>query len=151
MRTLGDAFVARLHVEHLKPLGFKKTRHTFVRAHAAYAEHYQVQGSAWNNKDGPWTCYLNCGISFNGLPPRSPDRDFPRTHAWMRAGRFAKGARSQYDVTADNMLGLVEEIAGVIRECSNYFEARHGALRHAYEQGRYERGFLADTQISDAP
>ena len=33
MKTLGDNFVAQLHAKHLKSLGFKKTRHTFVRAH----------------------------------------------------------------------------------------------------------------------
>jgi len=147
MKTLSDAFVAQLHSDHLKPVGFRKTRHTFVRSHEAYAEHYQIQGSAWNDRTRPWTCYLNCGIGFEDVLPRNPDEDFPRTHAWMRAGVFVADARSQYDVTIDNMKATAAEVADVIRQCSQYFQRRHSVLRECYENRRYERGFLADPEL----
>ena len=134
--TLGDAFASRLHADYLKPLGFKKTRHTFFRSLGEYSEHYQIQGSAWNDSLGPWTWYLNYGISFDGLPPRSPDRDFPRTHVWKRAKNFVRQARSQYDVTSDNMAVTATEVADVIRRCSEYFRRCHAALREGYESRR---------------
>ena len=60
MKTLGDLFVAQVHSDHLKPLGFKKLRHTFVRFHDRYAEYYQIRGSAWSDRIRPWIFYLNC-------------------------------------------------------------------------------------------
>jgi len=97
MSTLGDTFTSELHATHLKPRGFKKTRHTFSRSH----EGYTIQGSAWNNSSGPWTFYLNCGISFDSLPPCSPDRDFPRTHAWMRAQVFTTTPMPDFSFSRD--------------------------------------------------
>jgi hypothetical protein len=148
MKTIGDIFVAELFSEHLKSLGFEKRQHTFVRSRDGYAEHYQIQGSAWNNPSTSWTCYLNCGISFDGVPPRSPDKEFPRTHAWMRRGVFVKDARPQYDVTAANRAVMAKEIADVIYRCSEYFQRRHAALLKSYEDRRYERGFLADPELA---
>jgi hypothetical protein len=148
MTTLGHAFVAELHNEHLKPLGFKKSRHTFIRSHNGYAEHYQIQGSAWNSPLTSWTCYLNCGISFEGLAARSPDKDFPRTHAWMRSELFVKDARPQYDVTVANKEITAKEIAHVIYLCSDYFQRRHAVLLESYKDGHYDRGFLADPELA---
>ena len=147
MKTLGDEFVTAVHFDHLKPLGFKKTRRTFVRDCGEYAEHYQVQGSAWNSGAAPWTCYLNCGISFRGLSRRAPDGDFPRTHAWMRASLFVPSAREQYDVTSLGMKSMAAELAGVIAQCSQYFERRYPVLRLAYQNRLYAHGFLADPEL----
>jgi hypothetical protein len=134
MKTnLRDAFVASLHAEHLKPLGFKKTRHTFVRSLGEYSEHFQIQGSAWNDSQGPWTCYLNCGISFEGLPPRNPDRDFPRTHIWKRAEDFVRQARAEYKVTSRNIEATAAQLADVIHRCSEYFRRRNAVLRKQYQ------------------
>jgi hypothetical protein len=148
MKTIGDTFVAELHNGHLKPIGFRKRRHTFVRYQDGYAEHYQIQGSAWNNPSTSWICYLNCGISFEGLPPRSPDKDFPRTHAWMRSGVFVRDARPQYDVTVENSEVTAKEIADVIVRCSEYFRRRHVVLLECYKDGRYDLGFLADPELA---
>lgn len=115
MKTLGDELAAALHHEHLKPRGFKKARHTFVRDGGEYAEHYQVQGSAWNDSREPWICYLNCGISFRGLLRRTPDADCPRTHAFSRAGLFVPTARAQYEVTRVELSSMASELADVTR------------------------------------
>jgi hypothetical protein len=146
MSTLGDIFTSELHATHLKPRGFKKTRHTFSRSHEGYTEHYQVQGSAWNNGSGPWTFYLNCGISFNGLPPRNPDRDFPRTHAWMRAQVFTAAPMPE-SVSAETIASDSAQVAEAIRQCSDYFQRRHLFLRDCYEHRRYHKGFLADPEL----
>ena len=147
MKTLGDDFVAAVHFSHLKPKGFKKTRHTLACDRGEYAEHYQIQGSAWNDRTEPWACYLNCGISFRGHPRRITDGDFPRTHAWMRARLFVPSARAQYHVTRLDLAGMAAELADVIAKCSQYFERRHSVLRHAYENRLYARGFLADPDL----
>ena len=147
MSRLGDQFCARLHREHLKPIGFKKTRRTFDRQHVGWCEYYQVQGSAWNRSDSPWVFYLNCGISFDGVSRRVPDSDFPRAHAYMRCGFFVPDSRAQYDVTAENETPLLEEVAVVVQRCSNYFSARHDALRELYEANCWKMGFLADPEL----
>jgi hypothetical protein len=151
MSTLGHAFTSELHILHLKARGFKKTRHTFSRSHDGYTEHYQVQGSAWNGSNVPWTFYLNCGISFDGLPPRNPDRDFPHTHAWMRAPVFTAAAQSQYDITVENLGASATQLAEVIRQCSEYFQRRWLFLRDCYEHRRYHMGFLADPELRRTP
>jgi len=119
---LGDAFISELHSIHLKPRGFKKTRHTFIRSRDGYTEHYQIQGSAWNDREGPWTFYLNCGISFDGLPPRSPDRDFPRTHAWMRAQVFTAAPLPQ-SIRAETVPSDAAQVAEGFANAPNTFSA----------------------------
>ena len=150
MSKLGDAFTSELHATHLKPLGFKKTRHTFSRSHEGFTERYNIQGSAWNDHDGPWTCYVNCGISFDELPPRNPDSDFPRTHAWMRAQHFTSRALPQYDITPDNLASSAALVADVILQCSDYFRRRHTYLREHYEQQPGFTCLLADPELRPA-
>ena len=89
---------------------------------------------------------LNCGISFDDSP--IPDRGFPGTHASMRSGVFVGDARPQYEVTVENVEALAAEIADVITRCSAYFQRRHSVLRECYEGGHYERGFLADPELT---
>jgi hypothetical protein len=148
MTTIGDVLASRLQTDHLKSLRFKRRRHTFVRASDGWAEHYQIQGSAWNRSGLAWICYLNCGISFDGLPARSPNRGFPGTHASMRSGVFVGNARPQYEVTLENVEAVAAEIADVIARCSAYFHRRHSVLRECYEREHWDRGFLADPELT---
>lgn len=148
MSTIGDRFVSQFHAAHLKTRGFKKkARRTFFRSHEGFTEYFQIQGSAWNDSETPWTFYLNCGIRFDGFPPRNPDRDFPGTHAWARAGVFTTSARPQYDLTSDNLIATAAQIAEVILQCSEYFQRRHAVLRYCFEGQRYRGAFLADPEL----
>ena len=147
---LGDTFASFLHANFLKSRGFKKKRLTFFLEHDRYSEFYQIQGSSWNSPDRPWTCYLNCGIYFDGIPARTPNRGFPGTHAWMRAGRFVPDAPSQYDISDSDILPAAASISDVISLCSSYFARRHQILRDCYNLKRYRLGFLDDPELQSA-
>jgi hypothetical protein len=150
MNTLGDAFTLELHTTHLKPLGFKNTGRTFVRSHDGYTERFQLQGSAWNSPDHPWRFYLNCGITFEGLPRRKPDGNFPHTHAWMSGPLITAAAMPEYNITEKNLPSTIDQVAEVIRQCSDYFQRRHAILRDCYEHRRYHMGVLADPELRNA-
>ena len=147
MSSLGDKLATTLHVDVLRPQGFRKTRRVFKRTHVEFSEYYQLQGSAWNSPDAPWRFYLNCGIAFAGIPRRVPDRDFPHVHAWMRAGLFSARARSEYDVTLENLDATVAALVPVLEDVSNYFTRRRDVLRTCYQEQRYYQGFLADPEL----
>jgi hypothetical protein len=146
---LGDEFTSLLHREYLKPIGFRKVRRTFSREHEKHIERYQLQGSAWNTDGMPWTFYLNCGITFIGLPRREPDLDFPHAHASMRAGYFTDLALSKYDVSYDRMALTAENVLDAIKDVSRFFMRRCEHLRTAYLNGKYFHCFLDDTELNE--
>jgi hypothetical protein len=146
---LGDEFTSLLHREYLKPLGFKKVRRTFSREHERHIERYQLQGSAWNTDGMRWTFYLNCGITFIGLPRRQPDPDFPHAHAYMRAGYFTDKALAQYDVSRDHMVLIAEGVRDAINEVSGFFARRCEHLRASYLKRKYFHLFLDDAELNE--
>lgn len=146
---LGDDFTALLHSAYLKPIGFKKVRRTFSREHERHIERYQLQGSAWNTDGMPWTFYLNCGITFIGVPRRHPDRDFPHAHASMRAGYFTDAAMPQYDVSYEKMAPTAESVLAAIHEVSQFFSRRCEHLRMSYLNKRYYHVFLDDEELNE--
>ena len=148
MPTIGDQFVSEVHKLHLKTIGYRKVRKNFTREHAAYTEHFQVQGSAWNDASSPWVFYLNCGISFNGLPSRPAGH--VGTHGSTRAPVFTALANAQDEVTPETIAQVAAHTAEVIREVSAYFARRHAHLRDCYENQRYHGGFFADTELRNA-
>jgi hypothetical protein len=146
-RKSRDQFLSTLHSAHLRPRGFKKSSHTFSRESAGYGEHYQIQGSSWNDEAGDWRFYINCGISFAGIPRREPDRDFPRVHAWARAPHLVHFALPHYDVSSDEPLSRVADVVAVIDECSRYFARRHAYLAEAYARRDFKWPFLRDPEL----
>jgi Domain of unknown function (DUF4304) len=146
-RASRDQFFSMLHSLNLRPRGFKKVRHTFSREFESYGEHYQLQGSAWNDEASDWRFYINCGISFSGVPRREPDLDFPRVHAWARAPHLVHFALPHYDVIADDPTSVVSDVVSVIDECSSYFARRHGYLVEAYARRDFKWPFLRDPEL----
>jgi len=142
-----DQFSSVLHMLHLKPRGYRKVRHTFSRQRDGYAEHFQFQGSSWNDENSDWRFYLNCGISFDGLPRRSPDVDFPRTHASTRAEHIVPAALPHYEINAIDPAHLVPDIVAVVDTCSEYFARRHEYLMDAYLRKDYKWAFLHDPEL----
>jgi hypothetical protein len=142
-----DHFISVLHAMHLKPRGFKKVRHTFSKKFDCYGEHFQLQGSAWNDEASDWRFYVNCGISFAGVPRREPDRDFPRVHAWARAPHLVQFALPHYDVSSDDPSSHLADVVAVIDECSSYFARRHRYLAEAYAQRDFKWPFLRDPEL----
>lgn len=67
-----ESSLSEFHRQQLKPLGFKKVRHTFSRDKETYVERFNFQGSAWNTSESnePWLFYINVGIEFKDLPDR---------------------------------------------------------------------------------
>ena len=142
-----DQFFSALHTVHLKPRGYRKVRHTFSRQRDRYAEHFQFQGSSWNDEKSDWRFYLNCGISFDDLPRRSPDMDFPRTHASARAPHLVPAALPHYDISASDPTCLVPDIVAIVDACSEYFARRHEYLKEAYLRKDYKWAFLNDPEL----
>lgn len=142
-----DQFFSKLHSAHLKPRGFRKVRHTFSRELDGFGEHYQFQGSDWNDEASDWRFYINCGISFAGVPRREPDRDFPRVHAWARAPHLVHFALPHYDVSSEDPTAHVAEVVAVIDECSSYFARRHRHLAEAYARRDFKWPFLRDPEL----
>jgi hypothetical protein len=97
--------------------------------------------------DAPWVFYLNCGIAFAGVPRRDPDIGFPRAHAYSRCGVFVPDSKPQYELIPGCEAGVIDEITRVIGACSDYFSARHLALRELYQTKRWRMSFLADPEL----
>lgn len=144
--TIGDQLATRLHERFMKPIGFRKKAHTYSREHDEYGEHYNIQGSAWNSIDLPWTFYFNCGISFPDLPVKAPGVGMWKYHAHTRITRFDKTAPSQYEITDGNIDEVIDQLGTSILKCVGYFEKAHGVLRQSYLDNHYDAGFPHDPQ-----
>lgn len=110
-------FFSSLHNTYLKPAGYSKERFTFSRDAGAYIERVQFQGSTWNAAGESWRFYINVGLQFKDIPPRSPDRDFPRTHVWERIGNIVD-APSQFDISVESATILASEVNAFIVSAS---------------------------------
>lgn len=131
-----NAFLRVLHQKYLKPLGYTKTRHTFTRVFDEYTERIQIQGSAWNEAKGPWTFYVNFGIAFHDLPPRTPCRDFPGTHIWWRVQDLVPRCPAQYKFSHRNSGALAEPLAKTIARASVKVESQIRRHLASYEKER---------------
>lgn len=149
MRTqkIGDIFTATLHERHMKPARFKKKARTFSRAHPAYEEHYNIQGSAWNSPEEPWRFYVNCGLSFPDLPRNVKGSGFFSIHAHQRLGLFVRDTLPHYDVTEENLESSVDEIARALLLCSDYFSRRHSVIRDSFLRHDYYLAFPNDPEL----
>lgn len=114
-----NKFLSDLQKQYLKPLGYKKEGHTFIRSFANYNERINVQGSSWNSPDSPWRFYINVGVQFHDLSRRVPDRDFPNTHAHGRIERVLKNCHPYFDLTESNSIEMMENISDLIVQASS--------------------------------
>jgi len=142
-----EKILSDIQREFLKPKGFKKVRHTYSRAMDGYVEKYQIQGSAWNTKDEPWRFYINCGIFFSDIPRRTPDLDFPETHAHSRASRFVKNAPPHHDLDNSNIEEIKKEVCSIIEQASDYFKRRWKVVKDSYVRNEYYLGFPSDPEL----
>jgi hypothetical protein len=127
------AFFAELHSDVFKTRGYTKLRRTFQKEEELYAMAFQFQGSDWNSASTPWRFYLNAGLRFTGIPRRTPDRDFPTIHSWIRVGTtLSEWAEPQYEVVEEDQKLLVGKIAAIVEDCRRYFAANHDSLRQKY-------------------
>ncbi len=133
MLVRANEFFSQLHTVHLKPMGFRKTRHTFFRAGSEVTECIQFQGSAWNDRDSPWRFYVNFGVLFRDLPPRHPDRDFPRTHCWARIDSLVPGAHRDFDLAGDTDQ-LASSLAELVEQASRMVHGRLDRVRERYTE-----------------
>jgi hypothetical protein len=129
------AFFSQLHADYLKPWGFRKQRHTFTRDLVGYSEVVQFQGSSFNLAILPWRFYVNFGIRFHDLSPRSPDRDLPGTHCWTRIRAILPDAPAYFDLGTDDA-GFVGGIANLVQDASKRVALEIDSLRRLYREGR---------------
>ena len=134
MRDSVTEFFSSLQREHLKVRGYKKVRHTFSRNMGGYTERIQVQGSSWNDSDSPWRFYINFGVEFPDLPPRSPCRDFPATHCWTRIEHIVPDAPNQYDLPDTRTAEFAGELAGYLDCASRQVARQIRQIRRSYER-----------------
>ena len=132
-KTLSFA-LSRMHTSFLKPAGFKKTGGTFRRSHSTHTELFNIQSSAWN---GPWgrSVYVNCGLTFEGLPMEHPGDYFAGTQWADRIESVVKAAPSSRDYTEGDVDEILE---GVARDILQASVALAGSLDH-YRQKYLER------------
>jgi hypothetical protein len=147
MKKPADLLLAMLHARFMKPAGFKKNGNTFSRSYDEYAEHFNIQGSAWNSSGGPWRFYVNCAISFPDIPLKSPDTGLWKYHAHARLGQIMKGTPSEFDVSDDTREQIVGQVGGYLMDCSEYFKTRHHALKQVYQLKGYISSFLATPEL----
>lgn len=133
----------------MKPAGFKKIGNTFSRAHSEYAEHFNIQGSAWNSSGAPWRFYINCAISFPDVPLRSSGTGLWKFHSHTRLRHIIKDALSEFDVSDDNRSNIVDQVGGLLMTCSAYFKRRHQTLKESYLTQDFTSGFLTDPELKE--
>jgi hypothetical protein len=138
MRDTVKEFFSRLHATHLRPRGYRKERHTFTRELNGFTERIQFQGSAWNSGDSSWRFFVNFGVQFHGLPPRSPDRDLPGTHCWTRIESIVPEAPAEFGLTGDDDL-LAANLVVYLERASQCVENEIGVLRKRYKETRIPR------------
>lgn len=114
-----DRFFSELQKQYLKQLGYKKERRTFSRETPEYIERIQFQGSQWNSSGEPWRFYINVGVQFRDLPRRQPDRDFPNTHAHGRIETLVSMGGGYFDLTEQNIEGMLEKISTLVTKASS--------------------------------
>jgi len=148
---IADELLSKLHTRYLKPLGFKKKGHTFSRPHAAYAEYYNIQGSAWNSADKPWRFYINVGISFTDIPLHTNVVGMWKYHSHARLPLFVRTAPPDYDIDPANLNQVLEQLADDFSKCSEYFSRRHAILKESYLKNRYIQNgrFLYDPELKE--
>jgi hypothetical protein len=141
--TVHHNFFINLHHERLKAQGYKKARYTFSREMYGYTERIQFQGSSWNNLDNPWSFYINLGVEFADLPPRTPCRDFPGTHCWTRIEHIVPGAPSEYDLPETPTAVFAAELAAYLDCASRQVARQIRRIRRRYEERRSPRLTIA--------
>ncbi len=134
MRDSVTQFFSSLQWEHLKARGYKKVRHTFSRDMDGYTERIKFQGSSWNDSHSPWRFYINFGVEFPDLPPRTSCRDFPAAHCWTRIERIVPDAPKQYDLPDTDTAEFVTALAGYLDCASRQVARQIRRIRRSYEQ-----------------
>jgi len=137
MEAFVKNFFSVLHRDHLKPRGYTKERFTFSRDAGEFVERVQFQGSQWNSAGEPWQFYINVGVQFKDLPPRSPDRDFPRTHAWSRIENIVPGIPAKYQVSPTTVAALASELNTLLAQASASVSALASPARAKCATGKY--------------
>jgi hypothetical protein len=129
------SLLSELHREFLKPLGFKKHRHTLSRDRETYVERFNFQGSASSSSQEK-RFYLNVGIEFSDLEPGTRNWVyFPNTHWAVRVRELVDGAPEHWDCDESTDCGdlkrqlaqLIAKASESLANCAGEFRAIHTA------------------------
>ena len=137
MRPLISRFFTELHKTTMKPLGFRKERHRFVRENGDRTEIVDFQGSSWNSREGPWRFYINIAIGFHDVPHKAGKGLWSCAHACGRIGALVKDASPHFDLDDKSYSTLMHMIPELIAAA---MAALPPVLPRAHERAR--QGFL---------
>ena len=140
MPDLIATLLTRLHREALKPHGYGKDRHTFVRRVGSYAERFNFQGSGWSSADEK-RFYVNVGIAFPEYPDDLASSGYFTGNHWAcRIDDLVEGAPKHWDVNAATGLqALSAELAATIERASASLASSADACRETYLERRAAR------------
>ncbi len=119
-RSWLDCFLCEFHSAHMKPMGFKKSSHTFTRQHDGFRELVNFQGSRFNSPEvSPWRFHINVGVIFDDLETPAFSMGIAGSHWASRPNIMLDGMPLywEFDAQTDGER-LAGEIADVITRCS---------------------------------
>jgi len=122
-----EQFLSNLHRLYLKPRGYRKVRHNFSRAMDGYVEHFEFQGSSFNDASRPWRFYVNVRVDFPDVSPRPP----------VRIESVVPAAPKEFDLPAPQTDAFVSEIAGLLASASDQVASELPEIRQAFIEQRY--------------
>jgi hypothetical protein len=137
VRSLGTALASKLHAEHLKVLGFKKSGATFSRARNGYVESLNLQGSSWNSGEEPWLFYVNIRVLFTDLPDVTEKVRNMKYHAEGRLESIVPESPSRFELTAANLGEIVGQVSVLSQSASARLPGLLAPLRSRASRGLY--------------
>jgi hypothetical protein len=129
-KTLSSS-LSLLHKTVLKPAGFSKKAATFSRAHETHVEFFNIQSSQWNGPSGRMF-YVNCGMSFSGLPLEHPWQLFPGTQWATRIEDLVPGAPQCWNYSDETMDSVLSQLGAAILFASSHMTDNVAKYRQNY-------------------
>jgi hypothetical protein len=109
-------FISDLYINNLKPQGFRRSGHSFTRAHPEYLERIQIQGSSWNGLDSAplilrlqearWQFFVNVAVRLTNVPVANG-----HFHAECRIERLVDESEAIYELREAVFTPLVGRVA----------------------------------------
>nr|CAS02539.1 putative integron gene cassette protein [uncultured bacterium] len=129
-KTLSSS-LSLLHKAVLKPAGFSKKAATFSRSHETHVELFNIQLSQWNSRSGRMF-YVNCGLTFTGLPLEFPWLHFPGTQWAARIEDLVPEAPKVWQYSEDTVDTVLALLGGSILSASAHMAGNLAAYRQMY-------------------
>jgi len=131
VRASVESFFSDIHRNYLKPRGYHKKHHAFIRELDGYTEAFAFQGSAWNDSVGPWRFYINVTVAFPDIPNRPA----------VRIEHVVAGTPQHFDLPEPAPPSFAGELAVLLGQASDSIASQLPQIREAFLEKRYWVGF----------